>query len=147
MSWITVGLAAAGATSGYLKGKRNEKNQEANAKFRKAAIQYSPWTKLSDPGAGPQGAGGLEAAIGGGMQGAAMGSMIGKAAPGLTASNPTTVSDMPMGFKPEAMQIDPIGGGETALAANTQQMDSLMGNQKYNNLLKALQGGTPIENA
>ncbi len=40
-----------GAVSGVAKGIRNHKKEAEHDKFRKAAIKYSPWTEMDDPGA------------------------------------------------------------------------------------------------
>lgn len=163
---LLLGLGAAGLVSGYMKGKRNEKTAEENAKFRKAAIQYSPWTHMSDPGAGPQGAGGLESAISGGLQGAAMGSMVGglggAAAPAAGAASGAAVApsaapyanafggnDMAatLGQSGAGMQIAPIGGGDMTAglaAGNTPSLETAFGKGKYSEMLKNLYSEQPI---
>lgn len=78
MSWVMVGVTAAGVVKGGMDAKSNEKQQERLDASRKATIMYSPWTGMQDPGY--QSAGNtnmLSGALGGGMQGAAMGSMFG----------------------------------------------------------------------
>ncbi len=80
MDPITIGLlagAALGGAKGIAQGARNKKIQAENEKFRKAAIMYSPWTNMQDPGAGPMGPGSAEAGIGGALSGAATGAMVG----------------------------------------------------------------------
>jgi len=72
---MTIGLLA-GAALGVLRGKKNEARMEENDKFRRAAIQYSPWTKMSDPGSAVM-PGMLEA----GTTGAATGAMVGNLFP------------------------------------------------------------------
>lgn len=65
-----------GAGLGAISGAANKKKQAQNDAFRKAAITYSPWTGMGDPGttnlSGP-----LTGAIQGGAQGAMFGSMGG----------------------------------------------------------------------
>jgi len=64
--WIPLITAAAGAAKGY----GNQKQQKKNDEFRKAAIRYSPWTGMQDPGAQNAGQGVLGSAIQGGITGA-----------------------------------------------------------------------------
>lgn len=155
MSWVTVGVAAVGATSGYLKGKRNEKVADMNNALRKASIQYSPWTKMSDPGAGPSGPGAMEAGLGGGLQGAMMGSAISggmgaaKPASGLTAGattvDPTAFTPAAAGAAPGTMVAD--GGMAAAPGMEAGAIDGLdptmsgggkMG--RWNQMMKMMQG-------
>lgn len=72
--WIPMAIGAAiGAIN---KSKQLDKNADQRAKesaFRKAAITYSPWTKMSDPGMATPEAGG--SVLGGALSGAAMGAM------------------------------------------------------------------------
>lgn len=71
MSWVTVAIA--GGLGAY-KGIKNEERMAANDKFRKAAITYSPWTGMSDPGSVS-----LPGVLESGVQGAAMGATLGNA--------------------------------------------------------------------
>lgn len=73
MSWVVVGVAAAGA----LQGAANEKKNKRQHEYRAEAIKYSPWTGMGDPGV-QEAPGMLESAL----KGAAMGSMIGGAGGG-----------------------------------------------------------------
>lgn len=65
-------LAAGGAGLGLVKGYQNNKKNEADAKFRKAAITYSPWTGMQDPGRGPDRAGMFDSALSGAGSGLAL---------------------------------------------------------------------------
>ena len=81
MSWVAVGVTAAGVVKGSLDAKSARKRQAKNDAFRRAAIQYSPWTGMGDPGSPNVGnTDGLSGALGGGLQGFAMGSTISNAA-------------------------------------------------------------------
>lgn len=64
MSWVVVGVAAAGV----LQGSANEKKMERANKARAATIQYSPWTGMGDPGEQQ-----LPGALEMGLQGASLG--------------------------------------------------------------------------
>ena len=77
MSWVTVGVAAAGAIKGGMDAKEAKKKQAKHDAYRKEAIRMSPWTDIGDPGAGNFGnTSALSGALGGGLQGFAMGSQI-----------------------------------------------------------------------
>ena len=64
--WVPIAMGALGA----LQGINNEKRMEKNDAFRKAAIQYSPWTGMQDPGSPV-----LPGMLQSGLQGAATGMM------------------------------------------------------------------------
>jgi hypothetical protein len=67
------------AVKGTVDARVASKRQKANDNFRKAAIAYSPWTQMGDPGSPDVGnTDPLSGAIGGGIQGAALGSMVGQ---------------------------------------------------------------------
>lgn len=77
MSWVVVGVAAAGAIKGMMDAKNNRERAADHDQFRQATIQHSPWTGMGDPGAAPVGnTGTLSGALGGGLQGAMVGSMF-----------------------------------------------------------------------
>ncbi|HZX13713.1 MAG TPA: hypothetical protein VFF49_04860 [Thermodesulfobacteriota bacterium] len=71
MDPITIGLLAGGGL-GLLKGITNEKKMKQAAKFREAALRYSPWTGMNDPGDLN-----LPGALSSGLQGAALGGLAG----------------------------------------------------------------------
>ena len=78
MSWVTVGIAAAGAIKGMMDAKASQRKAESHDKFRKAAIEMSPWTGMGDPGAAAVGNTSMASgALGGGLQGAMIGSLFG----------------------------------------------------------------------
>ncbi len=68
-------MAAAGAVKGAVEGEANKKNQRRQDAFRKAAIQYSPWSGMSDPGAVNAGPQGLQSITGGAIQGGVLGAL------------------------------------------------------------------------
>lgn len=77
MSWVTVGVAAAGAIKGMMDSKAAEGKAAEHDKFRKAALENSPWTGMGDPGAAQVGNTNMASgALGGGLQGAMVGSMF-----------------------------------------------------------------------
>lgn len=76
MSWWAVGITTA---LGAKKGMDNEARMEKNDKFRKAAITYSPWTGMGDPGS-QQLPGALESGVSGGLTGAMLGNAMGNSA-------------------------------------------------------------------
>lgn len=76
MSWVTAGIAAAGAVKGGLDARENRKRQAKLDNYRRAAIAYSPWTGLGDPGYMSAGnTNTMSGMLGGGMQGAMIGAM------------------------------------------------------------------------
>lgn len=68
-------MALAGAGLGALKGMQNQKRMKEHNKYRKAAMAYSPWTGMSDPGEMNL-PGVFESALQMGATGAMLGSMI-----------------------------------------------------------------------
>lgn len=69
-------LALAGAALGAMSSKRKQDQADAQNKYRKAAIQYSPWTGMGDPG-GASAPSMLEGAVGGALTGAQLGGTLG----------------------------------------------------------------------
>lgn len=49
-AWWQLIPMAIGAVAGAAQGQANKERMQKEAKFRKAAIQYSPWTGMGDPG-------------------------------------------------------------------------------------------------
>lgn len=72
MFWIPMAI---GAAMGAVKGNKEQKMAREHDKFRKKAIEMSPWTGMSDPGA-MQTKGMLANVVGGAATGAMMGQMI-----------------------------------------------------------------------
>lgn len=70
--------AGLGGIAGLIKGKKNEEKMADQDRFRKAALTYSPWTGMGDPGALNL-PGGLSSALGGAAMGALTGEMFGEA--------------------------------------------------------------------
>jgi hypothetical protein len=70
---IATGTAlAVGAALGAAKGMSNASANKKDEKFRKAAITYSPWTGMQDPGQ-KQRTGVMGSMLQGGLMGASMG--------------------------------------------------------------------------
>ena len=69
--WAAV--AGAGALKGVLDARANKKKQKQLDAFRRAAITYSPWTGMGDPG--PMSAGNTSM-FGGALQGGIQGGML-----------------------------------------------------------------------
>lgn len=77
MTWVKVGVAFVGGGKGAIDANTARKKQEKHDAFRKQAMIYSPWTKMGDVGPGNFGnTNAISGALGGGMQGAALGSMM-----------------------------------------------------------------------
>jgi len=90
MSWWAVGIAAVGAVKGTMDANAANKRQQKNDAYRKAAITYSPWTQMGDPGSPDVGnTNAFSGALGGGLQGAATGAMIGKSTGAYKTAAPT----------------------------------------------------------
>lgn len=83
MEPITI-AALLGGGLGLYRGVRNEQRMKDQDKFRKAAITYSPWTGMGDPGAMH-----LPGVVESSISGAATGAMLGNAMGG-TNTNTTT---------------------------------------------------------
>lgn len=81
MSWVIAGMAGLG----LLQGAANQKKMERQNQYRAEAIKYSPWTGMGDPGTKE-----LPDALQMGLQGAAMGAMMGNAMGGGGGGGGTT---------------------------------------------------------
>lgn len=134
MSWVGVGVAAVGAVSGAQAANRNRKAARAHDAYRKAAITYSPWTGMGDPGAANVGnTDTFSGMLGGAAKGFAVGSGIGGAFKGMGgASNFATTPGSPLGGEAMAQNLGEqftgagsgIGQAQSALAGagNAQGM-------------------------
>lgn len=109
MSWVIAGMSALGA----LKSHNQQQQAKKQDKFRKAAITYSPWTGMGDPG-------GMIAPdlLSGAAEGAASGALLSGAlgggeavAPMETAGAATETSGMALG----------TGVGQQALTPEMQR--------------------------
>jgi hypothetical protein len=99
MTWWGVGI---GATLGVIKGKKNQDRMDANDKFRKTAIQYSPWTGMQDPGSQV-----LPGMLESGTQGAALGGMVGNSVSGASGAAPaSTTGETTLGAAPAVNNIE-----------------------------------------
>lgn len=77
MSWVMVGVAAVGAMKGMQDSKVAKQKADSHDKYRRVALENSPWTNMGDPGAAAVGnTDAMSGALGGGLQGAAIGSMF-----------------------------------------------------------------------
>lgn len=72
--WIPAIMAA----KGVMDAQRKKKQAKAQDRYRRAVIQYSPWTRMGDPGAIDAGPGVLGGAISGGMSGMSAQQALGK---------------------------------------------------------------------
>jgi len=135
---LAIGLGAAGVYSGYMKGKKNERLQEENDRYRKAVLQYSPWTNMQDPGAYVAGPGSLESAISSGTKGAMMGAMLGGGgaagmAGGAEAAGGTSALSQGMGGGMTGMEgLGMSGGAGGGQLGKWQLMQQMMGQQDQN---------------
>jgi hypothetical protein len=92
MSFIAVAIGA-GAGLGLAKGIANENRMKKNDAYRKAAIKYSPWTGMGDPGS-PELPGIFESVLGGGLTGATIGTGIGGLTGGAAAGGADAISGL-----------------------------------------------------
>lgn len=83
-------LAGAGAGMGLMKGMSNQKKNAEDARFRKAAIEFSPWTGMADPGRANR-AGVMDSTFQGAMGGLGMG----QSAAGALGSTPAVTPPAP----------------------------------------------------
>lgn len=99
MDPITIGLLVGGG-AGLLKGAKNEKKMKEHAKFREAALRYSPWTGMGDPGDLN-----LPGMLESGLQGGALGATVGNLVPagGATGSLASGTSAATGGMAPAGM--------------------------------------------
>lgn len=103
-------LAGAGGLLGAMKAKRQQDQADAQNKYRKAALTYSPWTGMSDPG-GASAPTMLEGALGGALTGAQLGGALnqlpgvgeGAAAAGEAGALKTTGGQNYLGLSQEAL--------------------------------------------
>jgi hypothetical protein len=120
MSWVGVGVAAVGAVKGGLDAKSAKKKQAKHDAFRKASIQYSPWSGMGDPGAGNFGnTDAMSGMLGGGLQGYALGSMAGGAMGGAAGG-----ANGGQGISPASAQTvnkmqNAVGAGQVNLGGGT----------------------------
>lgn len=117
MDPITIGLLVGGGL-GALKGIQNQKKMEENDKFRKAAIAYSPWTGMGDPGS-PNMPGMLESGISGAAMGAATGNLFGAASGAAPAASTAAVGAGTPGALGAASGANPGIYGSNLQYANT----------------------------
>lgn len=120
MDPLTIGLIIGGST-GLLKGLGNEQKMKEQQKYREAAIRYSPWTGMSDPGALNL-PGGLESALSGGLTGAMVGNMFGGAG---------------------AAPVEGAGAQSASLGAGTQSFQNTLLPEQSKWRLMNLMGGGP----
>lgn len=122
MSWVGVGVTAVGAIKGTMDANANRKQARAHDQFRKAAITYSPWTGMGDPGAANVGnTDAFSGMLGGAAQGFALGSGIGGAFKGAGAAGGgmATSASSPLGGQAMAADFGKMATGEGMTAAQT----------------------------
>lgn len=130
MSWIGVGVAAAGAVSGAQTAKANRRKARDQDQYRKAALTYSPWTGMGDPGAANVGnTDTFSGMLGGAAQGYALGSGVGGAlqkagALGGSASKLAGSAGSPLGG--DAMASN-LGAEFTGQGSGLQQAQNALG--------------------
>lgn len=78
MSWIAVGVAAVGATSSYMNNQQKKKQETAQMQANAESMRYSPWTGNKPQMMGRSTGSDMGAIVGGGMQGAMIGSQLSK---------------------------------------------------------------------
>lgn len=101
MSWITVGVAAAGALAGKAKNDRMKSVESSDRKLASETQRYSPWTGLHAQAIRP-----ANSAFGdvfsGGVQGAMMGNSISNGLAGMGGSAPDPLADPNAQYQPYA---------------------------------------------
>lgn len=102
--------ALAGAGLGAIKGKKNEDKMKQHEKFREAAIRYSPWSGMSDPGS-MQLPDTMSSMLSGAALGGVTGSMFGGAAPAATAATAAPAASTAVNT---ATGANVLGGGQLA---------------------------------
>lgn len=87
MSWITVGMAVAGAAAGKSKNDAAKAREDSDRKLAAETQRYSPWTGMQ---AGPISHAGSQFGdvFGGGVQGAMMGNSVAKGFGGFGGAEP-----------------------------------------------------------
>ena len=112
-NWVPL-LIGASTYKGASDARQAKKREKEHGEFRKAAIRHSPWTGMGDPGA--QNFGNtdmLAGAIGGGLQGAAIASMLGG---GMGGKKPSTPASIPT----DGQDFSPFGGSTMAAQLGSQ---------------------------
>lgn len=107
MSWVAVGVTAAGVVAGKMNSDAQNKKQKDQQMANAAQIQYSPWThanvSMMGNSAPSEGASMLQ----GGLAGAMVGSQFNKSAAPSTPTAPTDYSQYSAsGMSPDQMQRD-----------------------------------------
>lgn len=124
MSWVGVGVAAVGAIAGSRTANANRKRARAHDQYRKAAITYSPWTGMGDPGAANVGnTDSFTGMLGGAAQGYALGSGIGGAFKGMggaAGGGMATSASSPLGGQAMSQELGKMG-------TNVGKMQSQLG--------------------
>jgi hypothetical protein len=138
MSWVAVGVAAVGATSSYMNNQAKKKQETANQMANADAIQYSPWTHADVKMQGKTSGSDMGAILGGGMQGAMIGSQFNKSATPAGGGD-SGVSNAMAGQ--QKMQMPPVGAPQPMPQAPSVApgMDtaSLQGNMPNINQMQA----------
>lgn len=126
MSWVAVGMAAAGVVAGKMKNDQAKAVEAKQVKLASETQRYSPWTGMS---AGPvQHAGSAGADMfGGGVQGAMMGSAIGKGMNGAAVAEPGA-----MASTAGNTGMTGSAGANTMSAADEQEQQMMMQNRGMN---------------
>lgn len=108
MTWVAVGVAGVGAVKGTMDANSAKEKQKQHDKYRKTAMIYSPWTGMEDIGAGNFGnTDGVSGALGGGLQGFAMGSQINGMAGAGAGAEAGAAAQVPEGTQMSALNYQP----------------------------------------
>lgn len=132
MDPITIGLLVGGGL-GALKGIQNQKKMEEHDKFRKAALTYSPWTGMGDPGALN-----LPGTLESGASGAAMGAATGNLFGGAAIAAPSSTAGLATGT-PGALGA--ASGANPAIYGSNLRYANILGGVDAARNLGAMQGG------
>lgn len=118
--------ALLGGGLGLLKGDENVKKNIANENFRRAAIMYSPWTHMGDPGQVTL-PGGLESGLQGAATGGMVGAMASPAAGATTASAPLEASGKYVSMSAMNPEAPPVFMGPEQPAGSFGTQGSILG--------------------
>ena len=125
MSWVAVGVGAAGIIAGKMKNDQAKAVENKQVKLASETQRYSPWTGMQAQQVQHAGSAGADM-FAGGVQGAMMGTAINKGMNGAPAGAP---GDAPLGNT--AAQTGMMGNGApSSMSMADEQEQELMRQQR-----------------
>ncbi len=115
---IPVWAALAGAGLGVLQGQKSKKDSKKHDEYRRAVLQYSPWTGMSDPG---------EKKYVGPLTSAARGALTGYMAGSLMAPGATEAATAASAGTQTAAAPSYLGGADMAAQLGAQGNAAIAG--------------------